>query len=544
MDLFFTITYYLFIIHLVRVIIYWLHLWQIKEYRLDRLLVHVRETKQGRDILFGIEPLVKLAIIILYFYSIFNAPLYAIVPIAVFSIYLYEALKLVLDIIQKKVKFPVFTPKLILIGIITIAIIFGLLLFPLLDKFFWLVFVDKFVLFIVAGLMGFFSFPSMFYKDTQINKAITKLRKYKKVKVIGITGSYGKGSTKEYMHTIVSSKLNTLKTPSTHNTPIGIARTILSGLHKKTEVFIVEMGAYKIGDIEEMCDFVQPTIGVLTAVNDQHVSLFGSIENTKKAKYELIESLPNSGIALFNGNNDITQYLFTQTKKKKKYLYYVGDKNIHDAYIFAHKVKVHPTYLTFDVKMGNEVYKNLRLDLIGPHHIQNVLPGIFVAQHFNISAALISESLRTIKPLYKTMEPFTSSENNMLLIDDTYNANPASVLSAVEYLSHQKGKKALVLQPMIELGSNGKHDHYEVAKEIGKVCDYLFLTNKNFNAEIQRGISESGNTCTVILGSPKTISNKIKKELGSKDIIVFEGKESQAVLDLLPHVPVYSGNKS
>ncbi len=539
MDMVFTVTYYLFIIHLVRSIIYWLSLWQMKEYRLDRILVHIRETKQGRSILFGFEPLVKTAIIFFYFFTIFYPEYYMFVPFAVFGIYAYELIRFAGDILQKKVKLPIFTPKLVMIAIATTAVVFLLLVIPLLDKFFWLVFVDKLVIWIIALFMGIFSFPSIFYKDTQINKAITKLRQHKDLLVIGITGSYGKGSTKEYMYSILSSKFNTLKTPSTHNTPIGIARSILNNLNKSTDIFVVEMGAYKVGEIADMCEFVQPKIGVLTAVNDQHVSLFGNIENTKKAKYELIESLPTNGMALFNGNNGITYDLFTKTRKHKKYLYYAGNRSVDKAHIVANNIYVHPTFLTFDIRIGKKEYKKLRVDLVGAHHIQNLLPGIFIGQQLKMNKSEIADALRTIKPLYKTMEPFMS-KTGALFIDDSYNANPASVRSAVDYLSHQKGKRILVLQPMIELGKNGKEDHYMIAKKIGKVCTHLFLTNKNFNKEIRKGIADSGNTCSVIVSTPRKMSKIIAETCGKKDVVVFEGKESQAVLDLLDHTPVYA----
>lgn len=539
MDILLKITYCLFTVHLVRTIIYWLHLWQIKEYRLDRLLVHIRETQQGRSIVFGFEPVAKTAVIIFYFFTIFYAEYYPLIPFAVIGIFLYESIRFIVDIFQNKVKLPVFTPKLIVIAVITALIVYLFLQVYLLDQFFWFVFVDKFVIWIIALLIGLFSFPSMFYKDTQINRAIKKIRKHKKLLVIGITGSYGKGSTKEYMYSILSSKFNTLKTPSTHNTPIGIARVILSKLTKGTEIFIVEMGAYKIGEIAEMCDFVQPKIGVLTAVNEQHVSLFGSIENTKMAKYELIESLPSKGIALFNGNNEIVYDLFRQTRRRKKYLYFTGNKQNDDAQIYADNIKVHSSFLTFDVNIGSNKIKNLRVDLVGDHNIQNILPGIFLGHHLKMSVKEIAESIKTIKPLYKTMEPF-NGKNGVLYIDDTYNANPASVTSAVEYLSHQKGKKALVLQPMIELGKNGKKDHYEIAKKIGSVCTHLYLTNKNFYKEIKKGIKDSGNKCKLMLLTPKQTSKEIVGMFGEKDVIVFEGKESQSVFDLLSHSPVYS----
>jgi UDP-N-acetylmuramoyl-tripeptide--D-alanyl-D-alanine ligase len=541
MDILFTLTYYLFLVHVARTLIFWLHLWQIKEYRLDRILVHIRETRQGRAILFGFEPLIKLAVLVYIVASIFYPYLYVLAPFMVFGIYAYELCVFVRDLVQRKVKLPIFTSKLLVIAAITVFLVFIFLILTILDKFFWIVFVDKLIPFIVASLMGLFSFPSIFFKDIQINKAIKIVAKNKKTSVIGITGSYGKGSTKEYMYTILSQKLQTIKTPSTLNTPIGIARTIIRELNKKVEVFIVEMGAYHKGDIADMCNMTHPTMGVLTAVNEQHMSLFGSIENTMRAKYELIEALPNKGISLFNGNNERTRLLYDQTRQRKKYLYYVGEKNTYNAEIFANNVVVHPTYLTFDVMIENEKLAGLRLDLVGPHHIQNVLPGIFFAKFFKMKPEEIVEAMRKIKPLYKTMEPYRA-KSGALYIDDTYNANPQSVLAGIEYLSHMQGKKVMVLQPMIELGKKGKEDHYMVAKEIGNVCDILYVTNKNFLKEMKKGIYDAGNTCQIILKSPKATAQDLKTIYHEDDVIVFEGKEANAVFDLIPHEPIYHSN--
>ncbi|GAI48689.1 unnamed protein product, partial [marine sediment metagenome] len=136
---------------------------------------------------------------------------------------------------------------------------------------------------------------------------------FKNLLVVGITGSYGKTSTKEFLATVLSKRFNVLKTKEHQNSEIGISRCILNELKPEHKVFIVEMGAYGKGGIKLLCDIAKPKIGILTGMNEQHLALFGSQENIIKTKYELIENLPSDGMAIFNGNNKYCSELYGKT---------------------------------------------------------------------------------------------------------------------------------------------------------------------------------------------------------------------------------------
>lgn len=539
-SVFFEITSFLFFVFLLRSTIFWLGLWQVKEYRLDRLIVHIRETSQGKSLIFAISNLFKIALIILYFFSIFIPSIYNFYPEFVFLLYFYLFIQTIVDLFNRKLKFPVFTAKIIIVGALALFIEVGLFLIPLLDRYFWLIFLDKLLPLFIAGFIGLFSFPSDFYKDMIIDKAIDKLNSHKKILVIGITGSYGKGSTKEFVHKILSYKFNVLKTQGTFNTPIGIAKTILAGLNDKKEIFIIEMGAYKVGEIAEMSSFFKPKIGILTSVNSQHSSLFGGLSNIKKAKYELIESLPKDGYGLFNGNNENTLRLFEATKKKKV-LYYAdySNRSILAADIKATSIKIGRFDLSFEVIYQDKNVGRFAIRLVGAHHIENLLPALYIGLKLGMSEKDIATAAKRIVPSYKTMEPYIST-NGAVYIDDTYNANPEAVKAAVRYMNTYKGKKVLVLQPMIELGKNAGRDHEEVAKEIGTTCDLLIVTNKNFYKDIKKGIDEAGRRCQLTVKNPKSVANFIKSNIGKGDVVVFEGKEAEPAFKLLESGAVYS----
>lgn len=526
---FFTST--LFFIFLIRNILFWLHLWQIKEYRFDRLFIHLTETHQGRNLIFNPMNIFKLTVFFVFFATIFWTDLYPFYPFVVLIVYILSCIEIGKEFASKQVRVPVITFKILVIFFLTFLIEIVLFSFHLLDKFFWFLFLDKITPFVIAIFIILFSLPGDFYKDIIINRAIKKLSKYKKILVIGITGSYGKGSTKEYLAKILSYKFSVLSTYATYNTPIGIAKTILSGLTGETKIFVVEMGAYKKGEIAEMASMVKPKIGILTAVNDQHSSLFGSIANTKIAKYELIESLPRDGTALFNGNNPYTRVLY-KTSNKKKILYCVNtdhEKVYSD--VVATSVTADKYSISFTVRIKNKNVGQFTAPVLGKHNIENILPGIFIASTLGMSPREIREAVSMLSPLSKTMTPLI--HEGVTFIDDTYNANPAAVLAALDYMKVYKGKKILVLQPMIELGKQAKNDHYEVAYEIGKVCQYLILTNKNFSESIERGVKDSKGKCHILFLLPKQIKEFISSHTKTGDVVVFEGKEAGIPLSLI-----------
>ena len=502
------------------------------------MFVHFRETNQGRSIFIGIESILKNALIIFFFFSIFNQDLYRVFPLLVLAVFLLSGINLIWEIKNKKMRYPVITPKILTIIFLSFAVSSVLYSIPLLDYFFWLLFLEHFLTLSIGILFILFSIPSDFYKDTQINKAIKKRSRYKNITVIGITGSYGKGSTKEFLYTVLSHKFNVLKTVSTYNTPIGIARTILSGLDAKKRVFIVEMGAYKTGDISFMSHMVKPKMGIITAVNDQHVSLFGSIDKIKKSKYELIESLPKEGIALFNGNNEIT-HKFYQKCKKKKILYFADYNNLGiSADLRAFDIKENKFSLSFSLIFKNQNLGKFHVNLLGRHNVQNILPCIAVAHELGMNSSEIKFALSKIVPMEKTMQPFTNLKR-VTLIDDTYNANPDAAIVAAEYMKVYKGKKIYVMQPMIELGKLAAQDHQKVAEIIADIADIFFVTNKNFLNYIKKGIEQADGVCDLRIATPKEISDFIVKNCKVGDVVVFEGKESALSLSLLDKDPVH-----
>lgn len=535
------ITITAFFIWIVRNTFFWVSLWQRKEYRFDRIRIHLFETGQGRKMFTSFLSLLKWVAILSYGLVIFRPNFLIPFQICVAAIYIVQAIFVFQEILLRTLQRPVLTMKalFLILAAFTITAIFYVV--PLVDFYLWVVILDRLMPFVVACLVFLLSFPTELYQDYRIEQAVKKLQKHPNVLVIGVTGSYGKSSAKEYIAQILSKKFNVLKTQGTNNTPIGLANTILTGLNEKTYIFVAEMGAYKQGEIAEMCEMVHPKIGILTAVNDQHLALFGSIENTMQAKYELIESLPKDGFAIFNGNNKNAYKLYTKTKKRKVLTMCISDqatKNIQKFYtgaksdlVYAQNVVTKKDGVYFDVVLGGKII-HMETPLIGIQNVENILPAIYIAKNLGVKTSLVKQAVATLFPLEKTMRTKRLS-SGALIIDDTYNTNPDAVLAVLEYMKIYKKKKIFIFEPMIELGERSETQHYRVAREIANVCDAVFLTNKNFYKQIVAGVSDGQKDCKVLVARPAAIATYIQKHAKKDDIIAFEGRQSGFALSLV-----------
>lgn len=527
MSILYLLTSLLFFVWILQNILFWVSLWQTKEYRLDRLLAHLKETSQGRILLLSPLNFIKWIGIFVYPYIILYEnilPLYAMI---VFCIYIYEFARFLEAIFRRRLKRPVLTGKAILLLILTGGLLFVLYSFAIIQQgFLWLLILDKLTPFFIAFFVFSLTIPTMLYQDYIIDKATRKIRTFPDITVIGITGSYGKSSTKEYVSQILAKKFSVVKTKGTNNTPIGIANTILSKINNKTEIFVAEMGAYKKGEIRELCNIASPRIGILTAVAMQHLSLFGSKENLAQAKYELIEALPDNGLALFNANNTGSYALYKKTHKKKiSYGLHQSEDNTKQMIdIMATAVKVEKESVQFTVHLSKKKI-SFTMPLIGKHTIDNVLPGIFIADYLGMTEKEIKDVVRLLQPLPKTMI-LHKSIHEVNLIDDTFNVNPDGVIAAMEYTEIYKGKRILVLEPMIELGECGKEEHRRVGRAIAHIATTVFLTKQNYIAEIKKGILEEKGACVVRVANAKEIAEYINSSLKKSDIVVFEGKEA------------------
>ena len=318
-------------------------------------------------------------------------------------------------------------------------------------------------------------------------KAKNKLKSMNKLKVIGITGSYGKTSSKNILSDILNIKYNALASPKNLNTPNGLMITINNHLDKFTNVFIAEMGAYVRGEIKELCDLVEPKYGILTRIGTAHLESFGSEENIIKGKFELIESLPEDGFAVLNGD-DPKQVSYKLQNKVKTIWIGINNKDVD---VRADNIKCSSKGSSFDVylKGKKEPYK-FETRLLGDHNIYNILAGIAFGIEFGISMEELVQAVRGVRPVEHRLE--LKRLGNFYQIDDAYNSNPVGAEAACRVLGMMPGIRVVVTPGMIELGEKEAEYNKKFGEQIAEVADYVVLIGENKTKPIKEGLLTKG----------------------------------------------------
>ncbi len=305
-----------------------------------------------------------------------------------------------------------------------------------------------------------------------INDAKKKLDSMPNLKVIGVTGSYGKTSTKFILARILSEKYNVLATPQSYNTPMGVVKTIRESLRPQTQIFVCEMGAKNVGDIKEICDIVNPTDAVITSVGPQHLETFGTIENVFNTKFELYDACKNNGGKVYVnlGSKHISEN--------------IGDRDcigysINNGNIFAKNISFSREGASFTIVFSNGEEVSVKTKLLGKHNVLNIAGAAAVAFDLGLTPAEIRFAISRLEPTEHRLE-LKSFINGSLMIDDAYNANPEGCVEAVNVLANFKGMKKVIITPgLVELGEKEYDFNYQLGLAAAKVCDSVILVGRH-----------------------------------------------------------------
>lgn len=317
-----------------------------------------------------------------------------------------------------------------------------------------------------------------------IDEAKDILKSMPDLKVIGITGSFGKTSVKHYLTKILESRYNVLMTPKNYNTTLGVVRTVRENLRATHEIFVCEMGARQEGDIKEICDLVHPNIGIITAVGEQHLETFKSLDNIKKTKFELADSLPAEGTAFLNGDdeniNDVNY-------KGNKITY--GINKCCD--YRAGRISATSKGLVFTVTAPDGKQQEFTTKLLGYHNVQNLTGAIAVANQMGIEMSDMVMAVKRLEGVPHRLQLLRRGKD--IIIDDAYNSNPTGTRVALATLSlFADSVKVLVTPGMVELGDKQEEYNARFGEDAAKVCDYIILVGLSQTKSIADGAKREG----------------------------------------------------
>ena len=317
--------------------------------------------------------------------------------------------------------------------------------------------------------------------DSFVEDARRRLAERSDLTVVGITGSYGKTSVKNFLSALLAVKYNVLMTPGSFNTTMGVVRTVREMLRPSHQVFIAEMGAKQQNDIKEICDLVHPTYGILTSIGEQHLETFGSVDNIISTKFELVDAIPDSGMAFLNYDND---YIRTREVTVPNLTY--GNADSGAAYRYSDiAVDTHGCQFTLTAPNGESCRYTTRL--LGAHNIQNLAGCMALAHHLGISLREMVYPIRLLKPVEHRLQLLPNG-----YIDDAYNSNPAGFRSALDTLSGFSAQRILVTPGMVELGERQAALNRELGEYAATRCDWAVLVGEKQAPPLKEGLLAGG----------------------------------------------------
>ncbi len=286
------------------------------------------------------------------------------------------------------------------------------------------------------------------------------------VRVIGITGSVGKTSTKELTWAILSRRYETLKTEGNLNSEIGLPLMLLR-LTPRHQRAVLEMGMYARGEIAALCAIARPVIGVVTMVGPVHLERLGSMETIAAAKAELVEALPEDGVAVLNRDDPYVRAMAERTRARV--FFYGLDP---EADLWADEIVSEGLEgIRFDLHYRSETFRRVRVSLLGRHSVHTALRAIAVGLLEGLTWEEIFAGLRDRRAQLRLVA--VPGLRGSIILDDTYNASPPSMLAALNLLAELDGRKIAVLGDMLELGAYEIEGHRLVGGRAGVVADLL-----------------------------------------------------------------------
>ncbi len=364
--------------------------------------------------------------------------------------------------------------------------------------------------------------PAVFRKRQVMHKAEQLRAPASTLQVVGITGSYGKTSTKHFLFQLLrGSSLTAAATREHRNSEYMVAVDMLEQLPARPDVYIAEMGAYRPGEIARAAQIAKPTIGIITAIDNQHLALFGSRQAIADAKFELIRALPPDGIAVLNRDNETIQ---KHAKSISQGIIWFSAKEKAD--VWAEGVQVKPREILCTLHIGEE-HQEVRIPVVSRGMLVSVLAAVAGAHALSVPAEHIFAQVEQLVPFKQTMK-VVKGKNGALVIDDSYSASEAAVYNAINHLVIcPQPKKVIVMVPIIELGEAGARVHEKIGRALVKSKAQVWIYGLSYKADILKGMDSAPSA--EWFTDPKSLAARVHERVDSDTVLLLEGRIPEIV---------------
>lgn len=352
-----------------------------------------------------------------------------------------------------------------------------------------------------------------------IKSAQKKLASMPELVVIGITGSYGKTSTKFALATMLSERFSVCFTPGSFNTPMGICKVINNDLQSHHQVLILEMGARYPGNIAELCDIAHPNISMLINIGKAHLETFGSQEVIAKTKGELIQALHPGELAVVNADD---HRVMEQAARRNDIS--VITAGLAQGDFTATNIRYGADGCSFTVVHKDGAQVQVSTSLLGQHNVHNILLGFAVGHHLGLRMETLALAASRIEPVEHRLQ--LKSNGVYTVIDDAFNSNPVGARNAIDVLAaFQGGKRVLVTPGMVELGDVEAEENFRFGEHIGASgIEQVILVGDKQTKPIQEGLKASGypSEQTMVVKSLFEANAWLQQNLAQGDVVLYE----------------------
>jgi UDP-N-acetylmuramoyl-tripeptide--D-alanyl-D-alanine ligase len=365
-----------------------------------------------------------------------------------------------------------------------------------------------------------------------LTEAEARMRSYPG-RVLGITGSYGKTTTKFITASLLAARYRVCKTPDGVNTTMGITRIIREELRNEDEVFVVECAAYGPGEIREVCDIIHPQLGILTAVGVQHLERFGTPERIAEAKYELLAALPRGGVAVVNADDATCLRLAERAQAEgKRVLLYGLATEAGPLAIRGTDLGVSARGSTFRAVTAAGESARFETRMVGRWNLSNILGGMAAALEWGVPLEAMRPAVAALAPAPRRLE--IREEGGIVKILDVANANPRGAEMALEVLGQFTGGRRILVTPgMVELGAVEAEENRKFGQLAAAVCDYVVLVGPEQTRPIREGLAERGFPAERILTARQAdeVADRLEGIVTPGDILLYENRLPDTYLE-------------
>jgi UDP-N-acetylmuramoyl-tripeptide--D-alanyl-D-alanine ligase len=373
--------------------------------------------------------------------------------------------------------------------------------------------------------------PVMFVENT--HQALWDLAKAYRKKmnptVIGITGSVGKTTTKDMTAAVLETKFSVLKTKGNLNTEVGLPLTLFQ-LEEHHQVAVLEMGMRGEGQISQLASIAEPTIGIITNIGETHIELLGSIENIAKAKGELLDALPEDGVAILNGDDPWCRKLAENLRCRIYFFSAQGEGDVNAEEV----INLKDQGFSFFAVSGERRFP-VHVRVPGLHNLENALAAVTTGLVFGADPENISRGLALFESSKMRMDIIRRED--FIIINDAYNASPRSMAAALEVLADMKdkGRTVAVLGDMLELGSREEAGHREVGEKVAAAGLDLLISVGKRGRLIGEAAGEAGmkpDKINICNDNEEALS-VLREQLQQGDVILVKGSRGMAMEEIV-----------